>query len=58
MVFQGVLGVGRTGGVFWVVWLAAALFGSVLTLAMFMKLVHGVFLGRSATAQYTAAARS
>jgi len=45
MVYQGIIdnaGSGKT----WVIWLAAAMFGSALTIASFMKLLHSVFLGR------------
>ncbi len=45
MVYQGVIEMGRAGGWLWVVWLAAAMFGSALTLASFMKALHAVFLG-------------
>ena len=45
MVYQGVIEMGRSGGWLWVVWLAAAMFGSALTLASFMKALHAVFLG-------------
>ncbi len=33
------------GAKLWVVWLLAAMFGSALTLASFMKLLHAIFLG-------------
>ncbi|MBN3039449.1 MAG: NADH dehydrogenase [Candidatus Omnitrophica bacterium] len=46
MIYQGVIDLGKKGGYLWVVWLVAALFGSALTLASFMKLVHAVFLGQ------------
>ena len=46
IVYQGVIEVGRNGGRLWIVWLIAALFGSALTLASFMKLVHAIFLGQ------------
>ncbi len=46
MVYQGLIELGKTGGKLWVLWLAAAMFGSALTLASFMKLLHAVFLGR------------
>lgn len=46
MVYQGVIESGRQGGALWVVWLIAAIFGSALTLASFMKAVHAVFLGQ------------
>jgi len=45
MVYQGVIELGRAGDRLWIVWLVAAMFGSALTLASFMKLVHCVFLG-------------
>ncbi|NQU74220.1 MAG: hypothetical protein HQ547_05895 [Candidatus Omnitrophica bacterium] len=46
MVYQGIIETAKDGGRLWVIWLVAALFGSVLTLASFMKLVHAVFLGQ------------
>ncbi|MFH1996444.1 MAG: proton-conducting transporter membrane subunit [Candidatus Omnitrophota bacterium] len=46
MVYQGVIEMGRCGGKLWVICLVAAMFGSALTLASFMKLIHAVFLGR------------
>jgi len=46
MVYQGVIETGRAGGANWVLWLVAAMFGSALTLASFMKLLHAVFLGQ------------
>ncbi|MGD9400859.1 MAG: proton-conducting transporter membrane subunit [bacterium] len=48
MVYQGVIEMGKAGGWLWVVWLAAAMFGSALTLASFMKALHAVFLGARA----------
>jgi formate hydrogenlyase subunit 3/multisubunit Na+/H+ antiporter MnhD subunit len=47
MVYQGVIKTAAAGGKLWVVWLAAAMFGSALTLASFMKLIHAVFLGQA-----------
>jgi len=47
MIYQAVIGLGKDGGGLWIVWLVAAVFGSALTLASFMKLVHTVFLGQS-----------
>jgi formate hydrogenlyase subunit 3/multisubunit Na+/H+ antiporter MnhD subunit len=44
MLYQGVLQ--APGGWIRVVWLVAAMFGSALTLASFMKLVHAIFLGQ------------
>ncbi len=46
LVYQGIIETARTGGYLWIIWLVAALFGSALTLASFMKLVHAVFLGQ------------
>jgi len=46
MVYQGIISTGREGGGLWMVWLVAAMFGSALTLASFMKLLHAVFLGQ------------
>lgn len=47
MIYQGIIETAKTGGGYlWVIWLVAALFGSALTLASFMKLVHTVFLGQ------------
>jgi formate hydrogenlyase subunit 3/multisubunit Na+/H+ antiporter MnhD subunit len=43
MLYQGVI---TGGGKLWVLWLIAAMLGSALTLASFMKLVHAVFLGQ------------
>jgi formate hydrogenlyase subunit 3/multisubunit Na+/H+ antiporter MnhD subunit len=45
MVYQGIIQLGRSGGHVWVIWLVAAMFGSALTLASFMKVLHTVFLG-------------
>jgi formate hydrogenlyase subunit 3/multisubunit Na+/H+ antiporter MnhD subunit len=45
MVYQGIIELGRSGGHVWVIWLIAAMFGSALTLAIFMKVLHSVFLG-------------
>jgi formate hydrogenlyase subunit 3/multisubunit Na+/H+ antiporter MnhD subunit len=50
MVYQGVIQMGSTqaGGAakLWPVWLVAAMFGSALTLASFVKLIHSIFLSR------------
>jgi len=45
LVYLGLLEMGQSGHSLWVVWIAAAMFGSALTLASFMKLVHAIFLG-------------
>ena len=46
MVYQGIIETAKVGDKLWVLWLVAAMFGSALTLASFMKLVHAVFLGQ------------
>ncbi len=46
MVYQGVIETAKSGGRLWIIWLTAAMFGSALTLASFMKLIHAVFLGQ------------
>jgi formate hydrogenlyase subunit 3/multisubunit Na+/H+ antiporter MnhD subunit len=50
MIYQGVIemGTARTGGAakLWPIWLTCAMFGSALTLASFVKLIHSVFLSR------------
>lgn len=46
MIYQGIIETGSTHNPLWVVWLVAAMFGSALTLASFMKLLHAVFLGQ------------
>ena len=45
MVYQGIIELGKGGDKLWIIWLVAAMFGSALTLASFMKLIHSVFLG-------------
>jgi len=46
MVYQGVIEMGRSGTSLWPIWLLAAVFGSALTLASFVKVLHSVFLSR------------
>lgn len=49
MVYQGIMeSAGRAGvaGHAWLLWLVAAMFGSALTVAAFMKILQAVFLGR------------
>jgi len=48
MVYQGIIGAGETGGPAWVLWLVAAMLGSVLTLASFVKVLHATFLCKPA----------
>jgi NADH:ubiquinone oxidoreductase subunit 5 (subunit L)/multisubunit Na+/H+ antiporter MnhA subunit len=46
MIYQGIIESAGAKNPLWIVWLAAAMFGSALTLASFMKLLHAIFLGR------------
>jgi len=50
MVYQGVIqmGTAQTNGAakLWPIWLTCGIFGSALTLASFVKLIHSVFLSR------------
>jgi formate hydrogenlyase subunit 3/multisubunit Na+/H+ antiporter MnhD subunit len=49
MIYQGIIDFGRGSGIanrLWVVWLGSAVLGSALTLASFIKLTGGIFLGR------------
>ena len=48
MVYQGIIEAGRDGGATWVLWLVVAMFGSAVTLAGMMKLVHAIFMGQPA----------
>ena len=48
MVYQGIIEGGKDGGGTWVLWLVVAMFGSAVTLAGMMKLVHAIFLGQPA----------
>jgi formate hydrogenlyase subunit 3/multisubunit Na+/H+ antiporter MnhD subunit len=45
MVYQGVIELGKSSP-YWIIWLMAAMFGSALTLASFMKIIHATFLGQ------------
>ncbi len=50
MVYQGIINMGistsEAAGQLWPVWLTCAMFGSALTLASFVKLIHSLFLSR------------
>ena len=49
MVYQGLIQMGSESGAaasFWPLWLLAAMFGSALTLASFVKILHSIFLSR------------
>ena len=45
MIYQGIISLGKSGHKFWIIWLVAAMFGTALTMAGFIKLLHAVFLG-------------
>ena len=47
MIYQGIIELGNGKNPLWIVWLIAAMFGSALTIASFIKLLHAVFLGRA-----------
>jgi len=50
MIYQGIIKMGtqQAGGAadLWPIWLTCAMFGSALTLASFVKLIHSIFLSR------------
>lgn len=50
MIYQGVIEMGTTqtgtAASLWPIWLTCAMFGSALTLASFVKLIHSMFLSR------------
>ena len=48
MIYQGLIEKGKSGGSLWIFCLVAAMFGSGLTLASFIKLIHAIFLGQRA----------
>lgn len=48
MIYQGIIESASAKNPFWAAWLVAAMFGSALTVASFMKLLHAVFMGRPA----------
>lgn len=48
MIYQGLIELGRGGDGLWFVWLVAAMFGSALTLACIIRLIHATFLGQVA----------
>lgn len=50
MIYQAVVDIGKGTGYLWVILLAAAMFGSALTLASFVKVLHAVFLRKPAPA--------
>jgi formate hydrogenlyase subunit 3/multisubunit Na+/H+ antiporter MnhD subunit len=45
MIYQGLIELRMTSP-YWIIWLVAAMFGSALTLASFMKIIHAAFLGQ------------
>jgi multicomponent Na+:H+ antiporter subunit A len=44
MIYQALVDSGRNGNYLWIICLATAMFGSALTLASFVKVIHSVFL--------------
>ncbi|MCX6992291.1 MAG: proton-conducting transporter membrane subunit [Kiritimatiellaeota bacterium] len=44
MIYQAMVDSGRNGNCLWLIFLATAMFGSALTLASFVKVLHAVFL--------------
>jgi formate hydrogenlyase subunit 3/multisubunit Na+/H+ antiporter MnhD subunit len=48
LVYQGLIEAAKDGGAVWLLWLIVAMFGSALTLAGMMKLLHAIFLGQAA----------
>jgi len=50
MVYQGIIQMGTAStdraALLWPIWLTCAMFGSALTLASFVKLIHSIFLSR------------
>jgi NADH:ubiquinone oxidoreductase subunit 5 (subunit L)/multisubunit Na+/H+ antiporter MnhA subunit len=56
MIYQGIIESGRNGGYLWIIWLTAAMLGSALTLASFLKLIHAIFLGQPSKEQQEAKA--
>ena len=50
MVYQGIIKMGAdntaAGAGLWPIWLTCAMFGSALTLASFVKIIHSIFLSR------------
>jgi NADH:ubiquinone oxidoreductase subunit 5 (subunit L)/multisubunit Na+/H+ antiporter MnhA subunit len=48
MLYQGIIGAGDTGGARWILWLVTAMFGSALTLAGMVKVLHATFLCKPA----------
>ena len=53
MVYQGIIQSAHQIGHIWIIFLIAAMFGSALTLASFMKLIHAVFLGQPSNQRRT-----
>ena len=54
MIYQGIVELSQTSP-YWIIWLLAAMFGSALTLASFVKIIHAVFLGQGS--EYSARAK-
>ena len=48
MIYQSIIGTGESDNPLWIVWLAAAMLGSALSLAGFVKVMHATFLCKPA----------
>lgn len=57
MVYQGIIQSGGGGPGLWIIWLAAAVVGSALTLASFVKAMHAAFLRKASPAVVAAEPR-
>jgi formate hydrogenlyase subunit 3/multisubunit Na+/H+ antiporter MnhD subunit len=53
MIYQGLVSLMDVNGL-WIIWLTAAMFGSALTLASFIKVLHAVYLGTPSPASQNA----
>lgn len=45
LIYQGLIDIGRNGSKIFTLWLVMAMFGSALTFAIGMKMIHSIFLG-------------
>lgn len=50
MIYQGIVELGAHKNPLWIIWLIAAMFGSAITVANSMRLIHAIFLGRANSA--------
>ncbi len=49
LVYRGLIKAGQQGEPAWIIWLVAAMFGSALTLASFVKILHSIFWSTPST---------